>query len=51
MDSATIFSRSFELYPGNEYMQAQWRKCTEYLYQSGKHVLLTGKYPKGNKNA
>jgi len=51
MNYAALLSKSLELYPDSLEMRLQWRKWTEYLYQSGKHVLLTGNYPKENKNA
>jgi len=40
-----LIKRAAELYPQSFYMQMQWIKQTKYLIETGKHILLRGKYP------
>lgn len=48
---ADLRIRAYQLFE-NEYMAEQWIKNSLWLYKTGKHVLLTGKYPfKETKNA
>ena len=42
--------RAYELF-NDEYLIEQWIEKSLALYQSGKHLILTGHYPKkGNTN-
>jgi hypothetical protein len=40
-----LVMRSYQLFDDYE-LRRQWVKQSHYLYQSKKHILLTGKYPK-----
>ena len=40
-----LVMRSYELFDDYE-LRRQWVKQSHYLYQSKKHILLTGRYPK-----
>ena len=39
------------IYPDCKHMQIQWLRQTYALLVSGKHMLLTGKFPNRDKHA
>lgn len=40
-----LIRRSKELFPENLHAQRDWVRASKFLYDSGKHILLTGHYP------
>lgn len=42
-----LIERSRILFKGDPQAQLKWVKASQYLYETGKHVLLTGKYNGG----
>jgi hypothetical protein len=40
-------ARAKKYYPNSIHMRVQWLRKTVYLYSTGKHVLLTGKFAGG----
>ena len=44
MSRKELIQRSLELFPKSGYMRRQWVRKTEYLYATGAHLLLTGKF-------
>lgn len=43
-DVKSLVNRSKDLYPTSNFMRKQWIKSTINLIDSGRHVLITGKW-------
>lgn len=44
MTRRELIEKSIKLFPKSGYMRRQWVRKTEYLYATGSHILLTGKF-------
>lgn len=39
-----LIERAKRFYPDSKALQTQWIQASTYLYESGKHLLLTGRF-------